>query len=277
MATGNDYLEVDFVTGNDAEKDILLAQLAEIGFEGFEEEKNLLKAFIILSEFDKEKLHEITGTAGITYTSSVIKYKNWNETWEKGFQPVVVNNFCAVRAIFHHPVEGVQYEIIITPKMSFGTGHHATTYLMIEAMSAIKVEGVSVFDLGTGTGILAILAEKMGASQIEAIDIDDWSIENGIENIRQNGCTKIHLYKAERMAMQGRYDIILANVNRNVILDQLAEMKARLQPGGTLVLSGLLTGDAAVVCAAATTLQLKLLAIKERNSWVCLRFGNQED
>lgn len=265
------------VTGNDAEKDILLAQLAEIGFEGFEEEKNVLKAFIILSAFDREKLLEITAAAGISYTSSIIKYKNWNETWEQGFEPVIVEDFCAVRAVFHQPVEAVQFDIIITPKMSFGTGHHATTYLMIEAMGAIKVEGVSVYDFGTGTGILAILAEKMGASQIEAIDIDDWSIENAIENIQQNGCTKIHLYKSDGMGAGGKFDIILANINRNVILDQLAEMKARLHPGGTLVLSGLLTGDSAVVCATANALQLELLGVKERNSWICLRFVNHQD
>ncbi len=275
MANSNDYIEVSISTkGNPELKDILIAQLSAIGFEGFEEERNLLKAFIPQEEYDELLLQPVMERSGAIYTTSVIKYKNWNEVWEAGFEPVIIENFCAVRAIFHKPVKGVEYEIIITPKMSFGTGHHATTYLMIKAMQSITIKGKSVFDFGTGTGVLAILAEKMGASTIEAIDIDEWSIENGRENLLQNQSQKIALYQSDEIISAKKFDIILANINRNIILQHLDGMHAHLSPGGILILSGLLIGDEKVICDKAKDFRLKLSSSEERESWICMQFVN---
>lgn len=275
MTNDNDYIEVKIYTGSDADmKDMLVAMLAGIGFEGFEEEKNFLKAFIPEKDFNESQLREITVQYEIPYSIAPIKYKNWNDIWEAGFEPVIIEKFCAVRATFHQPVNEVAYEIIITPKMSFGTGHHATTYLMLEAMKGLSMKGKSVFDFGTGTGVLAILAEKMGASEIEAIDIDEWSIENGKENLTQNLSKKILLYKSGQIATAGKFDIILANINRNIILQQMESMMAHLSPGGTIVLSGLLTSDEGVITAKAENVALKLLSSNERNSWICLQFVN---
>lgn len=275
MTNDNDYIEVKIYTGSDADmKDMLVAMLAGIGFEGFEEEKNFLKAFIPEKDFNESQLREITVQYEIPYSIAPIKYKNWNDIWEAGFEPVIIEKFCAVRATFHQPVNEVAYEIIITPKMSFGTGHHATTYLMLEAMKGLSIKGKSVFDFGTGTGVLAILAEKMGASEIEAIDIDEWSIENGKENLTQNLSKKILLYKSGQIATAGKFDIILANINRNIILQQMESMMAHLSPGGTIVLSGLLTSDEGVITAKAENVALKLLSSNERNSWICLQFVN---
>jgi len=275
MTNDNDYIEVKIYTGSDADmKDMLVAILAGIGFEGFEEEKNFLKAFIPEKDFNESQLREITVQYEIPYSIAPIKYKNWNDIWEAGFEPVIIEKFCAVRATFHQPVNEVAYEIIITPKMSFGTGHHATTYLMLEAMKGLSMKGKSVFDFGTGTGVLAILAEKMGASEIEAIDIDEWSIENGKENLIQNLSKKILLYKSGQIATAGKFDIILANINRNIILQQMESMMAHLSPGGTIVLSGLLTSDEGVITAKAENVALKLLSLNERNSWICLQFVN---
>ncbi|MEO6001307.1 MAG: 50S ribosomal protein L11 methyltransferase [Chitinophagaceae bacterium] len=272
MANGNDYIELAISTLSEEQSDILIANLSDIGFEGFEEEKNLLKAFIVAKDFNEQLLHPIINKMGLKYVTSVIKYKNWNEEWEAGFEPVTIGDFCTIRATFHQAVEGVKHDIIITPKMSFGTGHHATTYLMIEAMKQIDMEGKSVFDFGTGTGILAILAEKMGANIIEAIDVDDWSIENGEENLQKNKCNKILLYKSEEITSMRKFDVLLANINRNVILQHLEAMKAHLFPGGLMVLSGLLTGDADIILRDAGRLNMKNISMQERNSWISLQF-----
>lgn len=272
MANGNDYIELAISTLREEQSDILIANLSDIGFEGFEEEKNLLKAFIVAKDFNEQLLHPIINKMGLKYITSVIKYKNWNEEWEAGFEPVTIGDFCTIRATFHQAVEGVKHDIIITPKMSFGTGHHATTYLMIEAMKQIDMEGKSVFDFGTGTGILAILAEKMGANIIEAIDVDDWSIENGEENLQKNKCNKILLYKSEEITSMRKFDVLLANINRNVILQHLEAMKAHLFPGGLMVLSGLLTGDADIILRDAGRLNMKNISMQERNSWISLQF-----
>src|SRR5687768_4358010 len=160
------YIEASITVTSQIQKDILIAELSEMGFEGFEEERTTLKAFIPFDDFNQENFSRLMQTAGTTYSTAVIEEQNWNAIWESGFEPVIVKNFCAVRADFHPPVSGVRHEIIITPKMSFGTGHHATTYMMIEQMEAIDFRNKSVFDFGTGTGVLAILAERCGASTV---------------------------------------------------------------------------------------------------------------
>jgi ribosomal protein L11 methyltransferase len=209
----------------------------------------------------------------MSFIKTVIKATNWNQLWESNFQPVVVDDFAGIRASFHEPIKGVRYEIVITPKMSFGTGHHATTCLMIRQMCEIIFSGKTVMDFGTGTGILSILAEKMGAASIIAIDNDEWSITNATENLEKNICSKIKVEKADSAAGEKSYDIILANINKNVIIDNLSTLVKQLEPGGILVLSGLLASDEAAILYE--TGKLLLIPGKKmlENGWISLRFS----
>ena len=188
-----------------------------MNYEGFEENANALKAFISKSLFNEEHIKEIAGQFQLKYTTAELPDINWNKEWESNFQPVVIENFCAVRADFHAPIKNVQHEIIITPKMSFGTGHHATTYMMIQQMRQINFLNKYVMDFGTGTGVLAILAKKLGAASVVAIGNDEWSIENAKENFTRNNADEIELRLAHHPVANKACDIILANITRNVI------------------------------------------------------------
>jgi ribosomal protein L11 methyltransferase len=203
--------------------------------------------------------------------TQTIPHQNWNEVWESNFQPVVVENFCAVRAPFHEPVQDVVHEMVIMPKMSFGTGHHATTWMMMAQMQHIDFAGKKVFDFGTGTGILAILAEKLGAERVVAIDNDEWSIENGKENAERNGCSKIGLYFASSVPDQ-QFDIVLANINRNVILMHLQYLVPAIIPQGLILFSGLLADDEEDIVTACSGEGLQLLRQQSRNNWISLLF-----
>lgn len=265
-----DYIEVAIKIENEDQKDMLVARLSEIGFEGFEENEKLLKAYIPKNDFVEEHTKSILDSQALAYSKSVINQKNWNEEWETGFEPVTIGNFCAIRASFHAPVPEMLHDIIITPKMSFGTGHHATTHLMIEAMGSINFQNKTVIDFGTGTGVLAILAEKLGASFIEAVDNDDWSIENGKENIQMNNCKAISLHKSDSLEMRAKADILLANINKNVITHHFKSICEHLLPGGILLLSGLLVGDFQDIEKLAIQEKLYIKDVKERNSWLCI-------
>ena len=190
-----DYIQITFSDLQPEQKDILIAQLSDAGFDGFEETEIGLEAFIRSKEFDKSLLDEIAFKYQLFYKVSVIKNTNWNLVWETNFAPIIIGNFVSIRADFHEPVKNVEFEIIITPKMSFGTGHHATTYMMIEQMREIDFKEKTVLDFGTGTGILSLLAEKLGAREIIAADNDDWSIENAGENIKRNHSSKVTILK----------------------------------------------------------------------------------
>jgi len=268
----DDYLEIDIQTPDDNLKEILIAGLYDLGFEGFEEEKNILKAYIPQPGFEEKSFDEFIESKGIAYSITVIKSKNWNHEWESGFEPVVVDDFCAIRASFHEPVTNVAHEIIITPKMSFGTGHHATTYMMIKTMRKIDFINKHVFDFGTGTGVLAILAEQSGAKIIEAIDNDDWSIENARENFSVNNCEKVILNKSDKMPAGKEFDIILANINKNVIFSHLEEMKRHLYQKGTLLLSGLLDSDLPDMDKIAELVGLKCINKLVKHNWMCLQY-----
>jgi ribosomal protein L11 methyltransferase len=267
------YIEIIFPVSKQSEKDVLIAQLSIRGFEGFEEERNSLKAFIREEDFDEQELTAFAGEQQLSFTRSAIENKNWNAEWEANFQPVVIDGFCAVRAAFHPPVPGVAHDIIVTPKMSFGTGHHATTYMMVQAMARPVFAGKTVFDFGTGTGVLAILAEKLGALSITAIDNDDNSIENAAENLAANGCRHCELFKAASTEGLGQFDIILANINRNVILQNLLHIKQHLRDGGVVLLSGLLKDDQPQVLAEAEKQGLMLTGRLEKEGWICLEMG----
>lgn len=268
------YIELTFQNVTPAQSDLLLAKLSEIGFEGFEEEHNLLKAFIPSADFDLAAVNSISAELQTPFSQSVIAATNWNEVWESNFQPVVVDDFAAIRADFHSPITGVEHEIVITPKMSFGTGHHATTFMMMQQMRDINFNGKTVFDFGTGTGILAILAEKLGAANIIAVDNDDWSIDNTADNIQRNSSHLIVLQKAEVVLTDKNYDVILANINKNVILAHFNTLVAQLNPEGVLLLSGLLVEDKEDILKEAAKYSLQLGKITEKNNWISLRFSH---
>lgn len=264
------YLQIEFETLNEVESEMLVALLADAGFESFEEKDNSLLAFIKEAGFEEDSLEEILKIIPVNYAITVMPQQNWNAQWESSFEPIVVNDFVAIRAAFHQPVAAVKHEIIITPKMSFGTGHHATTYMMIEQMEALDFAGKKVVDFGTGTAVLAILAEKMGAASIYAIDYDEWSIENSIENAAANNCTRIKLVKAETIAPMDTYDIILANINLNVILANLAAIKAVCKAGCIILLSGFIKADETVMLKALAVAGIQPLKTLQKGEWICM-------
>ena len=267
-----EYIKITFADLQPEQKEILIAQLADAGYEGFEEKDTSLDAFINSKSFDSVIVNEISFKYQTTYTKEKIAETNWNQVWESNFEPVIVNDYVAIRADFHKPIMNTKFEIVITPKMSFGTGHHATTYMMIELMKGLDLNGRSVLDFGTGTGVLAILAEKEGAKNIDAIDNDDWSITNAGENFDKNNCTKINLRKASNAASEIKFDIILANINKNVIIDNLALLSDLLNKGGQILLSGLLKEDKDEILSIATELRLKFKKELIRNNWIALQF-----
>jgi ribosomal protein L11 methyltransferase len=266
------FIQISFTDLQPEQRDILIAQLADAGYEGFEETENGLDAFINKKEFDKTLLEEISFKYQLPYKKKAIENVNWNQVWESNFQPVIIKDFVAVRADFHDPINEAEHEIIITPKMSFGTGHHATTYMMIEQMKAIDFRGKIVFDFGTGTGILAILAEKLGAGKILAIDNDDWSIENAVENSKTNHCRMVSVKKASSAPAEITFDIILANINKKTILENLTSLRNQLADSGILLISGMLEEDKEEILMAASGLKIRLEKELIRNNWICLRF-----
>ncbi|WP_153800000.1 50S ribosomal protein L11 methyltransferase [Foetidibacter luteolus] len=267
------HVQITITPVTEEQKEILVALLSHAGFEGFEEQDNLVKAFIPADNFDEETLSSITGRQGVSYQKSIVPMQNWNAVWESSFEPVCVDDFVAVRADFHAPVSNVQHEIVITPKMSFGTGHHATTYMMMDQMRHIDFSGKKVFDFGTGTGILAILAEKLGASSVLAIDNDEWCINNSRENVHSNQCENIRVELAGNVATGEKFDVILANINKNVILDNLNALCGNLQSKGFLLLSGLLAEDEADILYAIEKFNVLYKGCFSRDKWICMLFN----
>jgi len=269
----NEFIQIEFPNLSSEQKDIAIARLIVAGFEGFEETEAGLKAFIFKNDYNENVVIEIAGQLDTSFNSSIIEETNWNKVWESNFDPIIVDDFVAVRADFHQPVMNVQHELIITPKMSFGTGHHATTFMMIQQMRHLDFTDKTVLDFGTGTGILAILAEKMGAINVTAIDNDDWSIENAAENIHHNNCLHINLQRSSTPASNLFFDIILANINKNVILGNFQILANSLTAEGVLLLSGLLKEDEDVVFRKSIEYSLHLKQTTVRDNWLCLRFS----
>jgi ribosomal protein L11 methyltransferase len=268
------YIELHISNLPPAEQEILIAKLADTGFEGFEQGPDFLKAFISEDHFDDTALKSNPDINSYEMRIERIAQRNWNEEWEKSFEPVLIEKFCAIRAAFHPRVEGVEHEIIITPKMSFGTGHHATTFQVIQLMQQIRFAGKTVLDFGTGTGVLAILAEKLEAATILAIDNDDWSIDNARENIQMNNGKRIVLAKADKLPALQSFDVILANINKHVILQNLSDLAKHLRPGGVLILSGLLKSDLQDITKAALKEQLDIRKHLEKSDWIALLLVN---
>ncbi len=272
----NNYCEIT-IPAPEAIQEVLIAELSEIGYEGFEESAGELKAFIDEEKCNVIELDFIFNKYSLIYSKSIIKKENWNKVWEANFEPVLVDDFVGIRASFHPSFTNVLHEIVITPKMSFGTGHHATTYMVMKLMQELDFKDKSVFDFGTGTGILAILAEKLGATSLLAVDNDDWCIENASENISINQCKHIDIQKVESFISDKQYDIILANINRNIILDNIKEIAKGLVSGGQLLLSGLLKEDEADIKSVCTDLGLQYHKTLQRNGWIALWFFSKTD
>jgi ribosomal protein L11 methyltransferase len=272
-----DYIKIEFGHLNTEQKDIVIALLTEMNYEGFEEEDNLLKAFIQSGIYDEKELKAFCEARGLSFSVSKLEDKNWNSHWESNFQPVIINrsgddaSWVAIRAAFHPPIRDVKHELIITPKMSFGTGHHATTSMMMKMMSELNFAGKTVLDFGTGTGILAILSEKLGAARVIAIDNDDQSIKNSSENFDSNSCSKIQLLEASTANVDIKFDIILANIIKGVILDNLTAFTKQTVNGGVVLLSGLLADDEEEILEKATGSNLILDKKIEDKNWICLQ------
>lgn len=261
------------ITATEEQQEQLIAELSELDCVGFEQEGNTLIAYFDEGAF---RSYEILQTIrDYEFTQALVASKNWNEEWEKGFEPVIVDDFCAVRASFHQAIKDIPHQIIITPKMSFGTGHHATTYMMIQQMKELDFKDKAVFDFGTGTGVLAILAEKLGAKSVVAIDNDKWSVDNALENMENNLCSRINLYESAVIPSQEKFDVILANINRNIILEYLPALKEALNPTGYIVFSGLLNTDGPTIVEACKAASLHLLKQSERTNWISLVFVNE--
>jgi ribosomal protein L11 methyltransferase len=265
------HLKVTIKSEIQETRDILIAVLAEKGFEGFEEETGDLMAYIPESDYDPAALQEVASAFGVEYATEFIDPQNWNEIWESGFDPVVVDGFCTVRADFHSSDVSTPYDIVVTPKMSFGTGHHATTQLMISGMEHMGFEGKTVLDFGTGTGVLAILAAKMGAETVTAIDNDDWAIYNAAENLSRNSCGNVNVARATLTGVsEAVFDVILANINRNVLLRYMVELFEKLSQDGTLLMSGLLIEDEDIVSEAAIEAGFVVKSVNTRGGWISI-------
>ena len=273
------YLEYDFtVTPKDPATEILIAELGFAGFESFVENDQGVTAYIQKEEWSADILADIHILSNeeftITYSQKEIEQVNWNEEWEKNFDPIFVADSCVVRAPFHE-VGSFEYDIIIEPKMSFGTGHHETTYMMIQHLLAMDLSGKSVLDMGCGTGVLAIMAEKRGAIAVDAIDIDNWCYINSLENVERNECKTISVFEGDATLLEKkRYDVIIANINRNILINDMATYASCLNEGGIILLSGFYKEDIPIIAEECKRQALKFVENFEKNNWVATKFVN---
>lgn len=256
--------------------EILQAEISEAGFDTFMEIENGFEAYVEQENFNKEVLQEIlqkySAVTPVTFYQDKIEKKNWNEEWEKNYEPVIVDDSVIIRASFHQPAKNYPYDIIITPKMSFGTGHHQTTHLMVKTQLEIDHKNKIVMDAGCGTAVLAIMAAKLGAKKIEAFDIDEWSVINGQENAEINRCDNVTIRqgKISDLTFEDDFDIILANINKNILLQEMHQYAAYLKPGGLLLLSGFYEKDIPDLLQSAIPHKLQQVTSYERESWVSL-------
>ncbi|MBC5994697.1 50S ribosomal protein L11 methyltransferase [Pontibacter cellulosilyticus] len=272
-----DFIEVTLKVNADF-ADIFTAELGELGFDAFVETEDGFSAYIDEDKFSEEALQEVleryADFAQVEYAVQKIERQNWNEEWERNFEPLFIGDQVSVRASFHEKPANAKYDIVINPKMSFGTGHHETTTLMIENQLTLDHQSKRVLDMGCGTGILAIMAGELGASEIVAVEIEDWTVENARENAELNNYASIdvRLGGAETIAGDKPYDIILANINRNVLLEDMPAYKAVLAPQGWLLLSGFYTEDLPMIQERASELGLDYTSHRVKNNWVSAIF-----
>ncbi len=272
------YLVLDFkISPTETGRDILLALLDNMGYDSFEETPSGLKAYVETEDFDQAALESLPLFASaefdLSYTSEKLETINWNEEWERNYEPVRLGDLLLIRAPFHPPQGEFKHEILIEPKMSFGTGHHFTTRLMAKAMFELDFKNKEVLDMGTGTGILAILAQQLGAAKIDAIDNFEWAVENTAENAARNGADKVKAEHGDAALLAGRkYQMILANINRNVLLEDMKSYVATLAQGGDILFSGFFNFDFELIDTAAKKLGLSLQNRIEEARWQCCHY-----
>ena len=276
------YFEVTFTTSpcNETVNDVVSALAGEIGFESFVEWENGVQAYIQQSLFDEEALKAMVAEfplpdTKIEYTIVEAEDKDWNEEWEKNFfQPIVIGNRCCIHSTFHKDTPQTEYEILINPQMAFGTGHHETTSSIISELLEADLQGKSVLDMGCGTSILAILASMRGADPITAIDIDDWCVNNSRDNIALNGIDNITVEWGDANLLKGRepFDVIIANINRNILLADMAQYAACMHSGSELYMSGFYVQDIPVIQEKAESLGMEFIHHREKNNWAAVKF-----
>ena len=276
------YFEVTFTTSpcNETVNDVVSALAGEIGFESFVEWENGVQAYIQQSLFDEEALKSMVADfplpdTTIEYTVVEAEDKDWNEEWEKNFfQPIVIGDRCCIHSTFHKDTPQTEYEILINPQMAFGTGHHETTSSIISELLEADLQGKSVLDMGCGTSILAILASMRGADPITAIDIDDWCVNNSRDNIALNGIENITVEWGDANLLKGRepFDVIIANINRNILLADMAQYAACMHPGSELFMSGFYVQDIPVIQEKAESLGMEFIHHREKNNWAAVKF-----
>lgn len=271
------YIEYNFtIEPLGVASEILVAELAELGFESFVDSENGILAYIQENLWHKNILDDVyilqSAEFKISYTFKTIEQINWNEEWERNFSPIVVDDICTIRAPFHE-VPNTTYDIIIEPKMSFGTGHHETTYMMLQFLLNTDFQEKKVLDMGCGTSVLAIMAEKRGAKSVTAIDVDDWCVQNSVENIERNYCKNISVKLGDVSLLDNEnFDVVIANINRNILLSDIPQYAKTLPSEGTLLLSGFYESDVPVITNKCNESNLKLVEKLERNQWVALKF-----
>ncbi len=258
--------------------EILIAELGYAGFESFVETEDGVSAYIQKDEWNEKILEDIqileSDEFEISYTFEEIEQTNWNVEWEKNFNPIIVDDICSVRAPFHEKPD-TEFDIIIEPKMSFGTGHHETTHMMIQHILKNDFKNKSVLDMGCGTGVLAILAEMKGAKPLDAIDYDNWCYLNSMENVERNNCHHITVLEGDASLLKNqKYDVIIANINRNILLNDMASYVKCLNQNGTLFLSGFYKDDIPAIEEECNKQGLNYVESLERNNWVALKFVN---
>lgn len=275
----NIYLGYHFtIEPKELGSEILVAELGEKAFESFTETENGISAFVKKDLWDENILDDIyilqSEEFKIEYTIEEIDQVNWNEEWEKNFEPIDVDGKCHVRAPFHKKTDA-EFDIVIEPKMSFGTGHHETTHMMIQHLLEMDVKGLKTLDMGCGTAILAILAEMKGAEPIDAIDIDNWCYLNSIENAERNNCKHISVYEGDAALLAGKkYDLIIANINRNILLNDMQYYVDALNPKGIILFSGFYEEDIPFIDASCVEKGLTYVKKLQRNNWVSLKYVN---
>ena len=274
----NIYIEYNFtVNPKEPATEILIAELGSVGFESFVENENGVTGYIQKKDWNTAILEEVfilkSDEFSIEYKQNEVAQTNWNAEWEKNFQPIQVDDFVSIRAPFHEN-PNLKYDIVIEPKMSFGTGHHETTHMMVQHLLQLDLEHKKVLDMGCGTGILAIFAEMKGAQPIDAIDIDTWCYENSLENVTRNNCKHISVFKGDSALLTNRkYEVIIANINRNILLSDMEVYANCIQEKGVLLLSGFYQEDISIIDAEVSKYNLKLETFIERNNWVALKYN----
>ncbi|CAM1374333.1 50S ribosomal protein L11 methyltransferase [Tenacibaculum xiamenense] len=273
----NIYTEYNFtISPKEPGTEILIAELGLVGFESFVENENGVVAYIQNNDWNENILEDVfvlkSSEFTIEYSHKEIEQTNWNAEWEKNFNPIQVDDKVSVRAPFHEN-PNLEFDIVIEPKMSFGTGHHETTYMMLQHLLDLDVTNKKVLDMGCGTGILAIFAEMKGAKPVDAIDIDSWCYTNSLENVERNNCKNISVFEGDSVLLKDKkYDLIIANINRNILLKDMEVYTNCLNDNGTLLLSGFYQEDIPIIDKEVKKYKLLLIKTIERNNWVALRY-----